>query len=84
MGRGTTDLYTSWTPLGDIDRRLGGLIVLEGSHRLDDLKRTYGKTDVDTYCENRFGGAWLDSQGNRNRPALATGGVAGASGGAIF
>lgn len=75
MGRGTSNLYTSWTPLGDIDRRLGGLIVLEGSHRLEDLKNTYGQTDVDTYCENHFDGAWEDSEGNRNRPADATGGI---------
>lgn len=75
MGRGTADLYTSWTPLGDVDRRLGGLIVLEGSHRKADLKDTYCKTDVDTYCENRFDGAWLDPQGGRNRPALATGAI---------
>ncbi|MDQ3700612.1 MAG: phytanoyl-CoA dioxygenase family protein [Chloroflexota bacterium] len=75
MGRGTADLYTSWTPLGDIDRRLGGLIVLEGSHRKGDLKDTYCQTDVDTYCENRFDGAWLDPQGTRNRPELATGAI---------
>src|SRR6266542_172022 len=37
MGRGTSKLYTAWTPLGDIDRTLGGLIVLEGSHKKDDL-----------------------------------------------
>jgi hypothetical protein len=75
MGRGTSDLYTSWTPLGDIDRRLGGLIVLEGSHRKDDLKDTYCQTDVDTYCENRFDGAWEDPEGKRNRPELATGAI---------
>jgi ectoine hydroxylase-related dioxygenase (phytanoyl-CoA dioxygenase family) len=73
MGRGTTNLYTSWTPLGDIDRRLGGLMVLEGSHRLEDLQTTYGRTDVDTYCENRFDGAWTAPDGSRNRPADATG-----------
>jgi ectoine hydroxylase-related dioxygenase (phytanoyl-CoA dioxygenase family) len=73
MGRGTTDLYTSWTPLGDVDRRLGGLIVLEGSHRIEELKNSYGQTDVDSYCENRFDGAWLDPEGNRNRPEDATG-----------
>ena len=73
MGRGTTHLYTSWTPLGDIDRRLGGLIVLEGSHRRHDLTADYLKTDVDTYCENRFDGAWTAPDGARNRPELATG-----------
>lgn len=75
MGRGTTDLYTSWTPLGDIDHRLGGLIVLEGSHHKDDLKDNYCLTDVDSVCENRFDGAWTDPEGERNRPALATGGI---------
>jgi hypothetical protein len=31
---------------------MGGLMVLEGSHRLERLKRTYGAKDVDTYCAN--------------------------------
>lgn len=53
MGRGTLDLYTAWTPLGDIPFALGGLIVLEGSHRLAALKADYGRRDVDTYCANR-------------------------------
>jgi hypothetical protein len=75
MGRGTTNLYTSWTPLGDIDRRLGGLMVLEGSHRIEELKNSYGRTDVDTYCENRFEGQWLAPDGSRNRPELATGAI---------
>ena len=52
MNRGTTNLFTAWTPLGDIDHRLGGLIILENSHKLDDVKREYGQRDVDTYCED--------------------------------
>ena len=52
MGRGTKNLWTSWTPLGDVPLDHGGLIVLEGSHRLTDLRNTYGETDVDKYCEN--------------------------------
>ncbi len=52
MGRGSHRLCTSWTPLGDIPVAMGGLIILEGSHRLDHLKSTYGKRDVDTYCTN--------------------------------
>jgi hypothetical protein len=51
MNRGTTQLYTAWTPLGDIDRRLGGLMILESSHKLEEVKRDYGQRDVDTYCE---------------------------------
>lgn len=52
MNRGTTELYTAWTPLGDISHALGGLIVLERSHRLDEIIRTYHQQDVDRYCEN--------------------------------
>jgi len=53
MGRGTKRLYTSWTPLEDVPREKGGLMILEGSHRLEDVKRTYGQLDVDTVCVNR-------------------------------
>jgi ectoine hydroxylase-related dioxygenase (phytanoyl-CoA dioxygenase family) len=52
MGRGTHDLYTAWTPLGDIDYQLGGLIVLEGSNRLENVREEYLARDVDEYCEN--------------------------------
>ncbi|QIN85177.1 phytanoyl-CoA dioxygenase [Rubrobacter tropicus] len=52
MGRGTHDLYTAWTPLGDVDYVLGGLMVLEGSHRLQSLREGYLTRDVDTYCQN--------------------------------
>jgi hypothetical protein len=33
MGRGTFNLYTAWTPLGDIPLDVGGLLILEHSHR---------------------------------------------------
>jgi len=53
MGRETkTGLYTSWTPLGDVPYEMGGLMVLEGSHRLEDLREGYGGIDVDAYCSN--------------------------------
>ncbi|HLL61423.1 MAG TPA: phytanoyl-CoA dioxygenase family protein [Propionibacteriaceae bacterium] len=52
MNRGTRELYTAWTPLGDISYDLGGLIVLERSHRLDEMVRTYHQQDVDRFCEN--------------------------------
>ena len=52
MGRGTKNLYTSWTPLGDMPYGMGGLIVLENSHMQKQLRETYGQTDVDLYCEN--------------------------------
>ncbi len=52
MNRGTSNLYTAWTPLGDIDRRLGGLMILENSYKLEDIKADYGQRDVDTYCDD--------------------------------
>jgi len=52
MGRGTPNVYTAWVPLGDIPLETGGLIILENSHRDDELKNSYGKMDVDTACEN--------------------------------
>ena len=53
MSRGETrNRYTSWTPLGDVPLGMGGLMILEGSHLHEELKATYGKTDVDVYCEN--------------------------------
>lgn len=53
MGRGTKKLYTSWTPLEDIPMEKGGLMMLEGSHQMEDVTGTYGAMDVDTYCENK-------------------------------
>lgn len=53
MGRGTKRLYTSWTPLEDVPMEKGGLMILEGSHRLNEVKNTYGELDVDTYCTNK-------------------------------
>jgi hypothetical protein len=52
MNRGTPNLLTAWVPLGDIDRRLGGVAILENSHLREDVKRDYGSRDVDTYCSN--------------------------------
>ena len=53
MGRGTKNLFTSWTPLGDIDLETGGLIILENSHKHERLNKNYGAKDVDTFCANR-------------------------------
>jgi hypothetical protein len=57
MGRGTRDLFTVWTPFGDNPIEVGGLMILEGSHRQSDKIRDYLERDVDTYCENRPGTA---------------------------
>jgi ectoine hydroxylase-related dioxygenase (phytanoyl-CoA dioxygenase family) len=52
MGRGTPRLYTAWTPLGDIDLSLGGLMVLENSHRRGERLGNYLERDVDSFCAN--------------------------------
>ena len=53
MGRGTTNLYTSWTPLGDISYEVGGLMALENSHKNARLRNGYGRKDADEWCMNR-------------------------------
>jgi hypothetical protein len=53
MGRGTHKHMTCWMPYGDISFTLGGLMVLEGSHKRMDLLEHYIYRDVDTYCENK-------------------------------
>ncbi|MBV7330200.1 phytanoyl-CoA dioxygenase family protein [Chloroflexi bacterium TSY] len=52
MGRGTKQLYTSWTPLSDVPKEMGGLMILENSHKQEQIKSTYGQLDVDAYCTN--------------------------------
>lgn len=53
MGRGTSQLYTSWTPLGDVTWAMGGLMILEQSHQIAAIKNRYGQMDVDSYDPNR-------------------------------
>jgi hypothetical protein len=53
MGRGTHQLLTCWIPYGDIPLEMGGVMLLEGSHRQSDRLRNYLGVDVDAYCENR-------------------------------
>jgi len=52
MGRGTFDVLTAWTPLGDIGIDQGVLTVLEGSHEKRPALEDYLRRDVDTYCTN--------------------------------
>lgn len=53
MGRGTKKLYTAWIPLGDVPLSVGGLMILENSHRIETLRESYGKLDVDSSCANQ-------------------------------
>ena len=59
MGRGTMNLYTSWTPLGDAPLSDASLMVLENSHRLEAVKATYGQMDVDKKSNwKKMGGSY--------------------------
>ena len=53
MGRGTHQHMTCWLPYGDVPFDLGGLMILEGSHKRMDLLENYVFRDVDSYCENK-------------------------------
>lgn len=77
MGRGTHNLYTAWVPLGDVSLELGGLLLLEGSHRQADKLKSYLSRDVDEFCTNRedaaeyaSGRKWWDGTLSKNAVAL--------------
>jgi len=77
MGRGTHNLYTTWVPLGDVSLNLGGLMVLEGSHKKNAELKPYLCRDVDEYCTNRedaadyaSGKKWWDGTLSKNATAL--------------
>ncbi|MEM1333456.1 MAG: phytanoyl-CoA dioxygenase family protein [Actinomycetota bacterium] len=55
MNRGTSRIFSSWIPLGRVDRHEGALIVLEDSHRSERLHASYLQADAD-----RDGLTWLD------------------------
>lgn len=72
MNRGTDRVYTSWIPLGDVAREEGALIVLENSHKTDELLSSYAQKDADKdkigwlstnprKLQDRFGGRWLST-----------------------
>jgi hypothetical protein len=60
MGRGTHELSTAWTPIGDVDFVQGGLMILEGSNRNERLRKGLEHADVDAHCVNRTGHAAKD------------------------
>lgn len=66
MGRGTQQLFTTWTPLGDVPLSIGGLMILEQSHRHQRLNEGYGSKDVDAYCENKVGPGFTRMGGGGN------------------
>jgi len=73
MGRGTHNLYTVWSPLGDVDYAMGGLALCLGSHRFDELKASYGSKDSDRdgighytsdplVITGKYGGTWATTE----------------------
>ena len=55
MNRGTSRIFSSWIPLGDVVRSDGALMLLENSHRSEQLHSGYLQSDAD-----RDGLTWLD------------------------
>ena len=47
MGRGTQDLYSCWTPFGDVSLDMGPIVLCLGSNRFEKVRATYGQSDVD-------------------------------------
>ncbi len=47
MGRGTQELYSCWTPFGDVSLDMGPIVFCLGSNRFEKVRATYGQADVD-------------------------------------
>lgn len=71
MGRGTQNVVTAWVPFGDVPLEVGGLIVVEGSHHDEELRRGYCTLDVDTECTNRCSESELNANGYPGFGALS-------------
>jgi ectoine hydroxylase-related dioxygenase (phytanoyl-CoA dioxygenase family) len=74
MGRGTRNLYTVWTPLGDVPMEMGALALCLGSQHFDQVKKIYGSLDVERdktkggiltdnafNIVDKFGGIWAST-----------------------
>ena len=47
MGRGTQNLYSCWTPFGDVSLDMGPIVFCLGSNQFEKVRATYGASDVD-------------------------------------
>ncbi len=70
MGRGTKRLFSAWVPYVSISLEVGGLMILEHSHRHAERLKTYLEMDVDSYCLNKEFGESNDPKGWRFSGAL--------------
>ena len=74
MGRGTQDLYTCWTPMGDVTLDMGPIVLCLGTERVEAMKETYWASDVDRdlieghfskdpmEMVTKFGGRWATAE----------------------
>jgi hypothetical protein len=74
MGRGTTDLYTCWTPMGGVTLDMGPVVLCLGTDKIEAMKSTYWAADVDRdliegyfskdpmEMVTRFGGRWATTE----------------------
>ena len=74
MGRGTQNLYSCWTPIGDVTLDMGPLVICLGSHKFEKVRQTYGASDVDrdliegkfsddpVEIVDKFGGIWATTE----------------------
>ncbi len=77
MGRGTAEVFTAWTPFGDLGYDQGPLAIIPGSHHLPSfapIRSTYGQMDVDRdriegwfstdplELVERFGATWATTE----------------------
>jgi ectoine hydroxylase-related dioxygenase (phytanoyl-CoA dioxygenase family) len=65
---GTTRVVTSWIPIGDVPVEMGGLVYLEGSHRIGvDMEREFSRNagnltpeeKINAYNKNMTEGGWV-------------------------
>jgi Phytanoyl-CoA dioxygenase (PhyH) len=70
--RGTKNVWSAWIPLGDVPLEEGPLMILEGSHKNERLRQSYGTKDADEHgigwlstdpvgLRRRLGGRWLST-----------------------
>lgn len=71
MGRGTTNLYTAWVPFGDVPLNVGGLLVIEGSHKDPNVLESYCTMDYDSACHNHSGKHPLETAGFHSSGAIS-------------
>jgi ectoine hydroxylase-related dioxygenase (phytanoyl-CoA dioxygenase family) len=70
--RGTKNVWSAWIPIGDVTMSEGALVILEGSHKNERLRSSYGTRDADREglgwlstdpvgLRKRLGGRWLST-----------------------